>query len=295
VLGTGIGLHNGAEAAAFVRSGSLLTTIVAMLHSATPPYIDWVILHLERFVQEEFFRDPAHLQALVMCNLPPLPVGIEAFAAVRPRQRVSGDLVFCDFHDDNVWFGVGDATGHGVAAGLFSGTAHLALHRAVHNLRTQVQLNPLTEAMCQLNADLHLGRAGNMGLAGVFCRVVFNNDVIEALNCGSPAAPFLLRNGEACQLNEGGPTLGYFPKIEINIWRSKRQPGDVIVLSSDGLVEQKDPTGELFSNQRMATRLQAAPSTEPRELAEYIFSCVDAFAAGTSQGDDQALLIVRLA
>jgi sigma-B regulation protein RsbU (phosphoserine phosphatase) len=72
------------------------------------------------------------------------------------------------------------------------------------------------------------------------------------------------------------------------------EEGDLLILPTDGIVEQRNAEGEMYSNKRLAARAKALSDREPKEVANAIFDALDQFAGAARQGDDQTLLVVRL-
>src|SRR4030095_8824118 len=100
LLGAGVGVH---AVEAPRRAARWVTSVVASAHAARPPYVEWLAHTFEELVHRDFFQDAAALQMRVSCELPPLPPGILAHAMLRPRQRVSGDVILVEQSGSDVW------------------------------------------------------------------------------------------------------------------------------------------------------------------------------------------------
>jgi len=290
LLGSGVGLH-GREAAKWVDKSIL--TIAASGYAATAPYFAWLERQFEDLLHREFFHDAARIQNRIMCELPPLPPGVLAHAVYRPRQRVSGDLILAVPSGEEVWFAVGDVTGHGTAAAVYATCIRHVLQMAPTDPEIQADDEPLAAAARKVNRTVLRDKTGNVALPVIWARVILRDSIIEVLNCGSPATPFLLRNGSAEPIDDGSVALGYFPALSLPIWRRGLEHGDVLILPTDGLVEQTNADGHMYSNHRLGRSLETTPSWEPRPLADHIFDSLDNFAAGSQQSDDQSLLVIR--
>ena len=73
------------------------------------------------------------------------------------------------------------------------------------------------------------------------------------------------------------------------------EPGDVVVAYSDGLTEARNFGGEEFGEERLMTCVRANCDLAPTKLLECVFDAVHQFSAGTVQGDDLTLLVLRFA
>jgi serine phosphatase RsbU (regulator of sigma subunit) len=291
LMGSGVGLH-GTEAADWVQNW--IVTVIASTHTATKPYLTWLEHEFERFVHGEFFQNVARLQMRIMCELPPLPPRVRAHAVIRPRQRVSGDLILSLRSDAEILFAVGDVTSHGTAAALYGALALQLLQTAWIDAGVQADDRPLVAAARKLNREILRSKIGHIALPIILSRVLPQKSLVEILNCGSPAKPFLLRNGSTMEIGGGGPALGYFDEPTLDVWRHTWEADDILVLPTDGLVEQTNSAGDMYTNERLAQTLNSTPSLEPSEVAGHVFQAIDLFAAGFEQSDDQSLLVIHL-
>jgi sigma-B regulation protein RsbU (phosphoserine phosphatase) len=71
------------------------------------------------------------------------------------------------------------------------------------------------------------------------------------------------------------------------------EPGDTLVLFSDGVTEAMDPTEQLFGVPRLREVLTGHMQTPLEELQQIVLQSVENFARGASQADDLTLLLVR--
>jgi serine phosphatase RsbU (regulator of sigma subunit) len=69
--------------------------------------------------------------------------------------------------------------------------------------------------------------------------------------------------------------------------------GDMILVATDGFPEAAAPDGTLFGYERMLRHVDQMRSAGAEQVAESLMTAVDAFADGTEQSDDQALVIVK--
>jgi len=72
-------------------------------------------------------------------------------------------------------------------------------------------------------------------------------------------------------------------------------PGDLLVLGSDGLVEQENAIGGLFGYDRLQGSVAACSALPVADLGERLLADVSDFAAGTAPSDDRTLVLLRAA
>ena len=83
------------------------------------------------------------------------------------------------------------------------------------------------------------------------------------------------------------------PEAEYTVARLKLEPGDTLVLFSDGVTEAMDPDEQLFGVPRLREVLTGQTECPLDQLQKCVLEAVENFARGASQADDLTLLIVR--
>jgi sigma-B regulation protein RsbU (phosphoserine phosphatase) len=127
----------------------------------------------------------------------------------------------------------------------------------------------------------------------MFFGILDDDGNLEFINAGHPS-PFLIRKGVAEEpFSEGSFPVGLVPEAEYSVARLKLEPGDTVVLFSDGVTEAMDPDQEFFGVPRLRKVLSGQPECPIDQLQKCVLEAVENFARGASQADDLTLLIVR--
>ena len=92
---------------------------------------------------------------------------------------------------------------------------------------------------------------------------------------------------------EGSFPVGLMPEAEYTAVRLELEPGDTLVLFSDGVTEAMDPAEELFGVARLRDLLDGHADTPLDQLQKTVLESVQNFSRGASQTDDLTLLLVR--
>ncbi len=71
------------------------------------------------------------------------------------------------------------------------------------------------------------------------------------------------------------------------------QPGDMLLLYTDGVTEARNPEGEEFGEDRLLDTLRAAPGAGAQAAADRLLEALTRFAAGAPQHDDITLIVAR--
>jgi phosphoserine phosphatase RsbU/P len=129
--------------------------------------------------------------------------------------------------------------------------------------------------------------------ATVFFGILDTAGRFEFINAGHPS-PLLLRDGRA---ESAFPAeclpVGLLPDATFKSSAFVLQPGDTLVLFSDGVTEAKSPADEEFSTARLKDVVTRHASAPLQELQDNILNAVVEFTCGAGQADDVTLLLVR--
>jgi phosphoserine phosphatase RsbU/P len=105
--------------------------------------------------------------------------------------------------------------------------------------------------------------------------------------------PLLIKRDGIRRLETGGLILGVFPQTIYDQETLTLEPGDLLVMFSDGVTEALNAAGEEFGEERVRICLDANRQCSPAELLEHLLSAVRSFALGTPQYDDVTALVLR--
>jgi phosphoserine phosphatase RsbU/P len=129
--------------------------------------------------------------------------------------------------------------------------------------------------------------------ATMFFGILDEDGHLEFINAGHPS-PFLIRRGTAEEaFTEGSYPVGLVPEAEYTAVCLKLEPGDTLVLFSDGVTEAMDPDEQLFGVPRLKEVLTGQTECPLDQIQKCILDAVDNFTRGAHQADDLTLLIVR--
>jgi phosphoserine phosphatase RsbU/P len=218
------------------------------------------------------FGDYAHL-AVAGCNFPCLSVGGDYF-----------DVFPLD--DRRTAFLIADVSGKGLGAALLTQLLQGALSGMTLGNDPARLFNHLNRFLCDRP---EVGRYATM-----FFGILDDKGSLDYINAGHPSPILIRRNGNADEaFTEGSFPVGLVPEAEYCSACVKLEPGDTLVLFSDGVTEAMDPQEELFGVPRLKQFLIGRNETPLDELQKLLLEAVENFARGASQADDLTLLLVR--
>lgn len=220
-------------------------------------------------------------------NLPPLET-LEYVGGCVQAREVGGDYYdFLDMGPGVVGIVLADISGKGMSGALLMANLQ-------GNLRSQyaVAREDLPRLLQSVNR-LFYENTTDESYATMFFGVY--NDSRRSLryaNCGH-VAPLLLRgNGSIECLASTTTVLGLFLKWEAQIEEVKLQPGDLLVICTDGVTEAPNPQGEEYGQERLAELVRANRDLPAKKLLLTIQSRVEKF-SGATQADDITLIVAR--
>ena len=115
---------------------------------------------------------------------------------------------------------------------------------------------------------------------------------LEYANCGHNAPILFRANGALERLESTSTVIGLFPKWKCDTRLLELQPGDLLVVYTDGVTEATDAAGDEFGEARLIETVCANRQLAPSQLAAAIQQAVQKFSPG-EQSDDLTLVIAR--
>jgi serine phosphatase RsbU (regulator of sigma subunit) len=232
---------------------------------------------------EELEQARALQLSMLPTTLPKTP-GLELAFGMRTATEVGGD--YYDYRvreDGTLHIAVGDATGHGVRAGLLVAAVKTLFQTGdAESLAAQVQR--ISEGI----RSLRLQRM-NMALAVV---ALGNGGARLAAGGMPPALHFRASAGLVEEILVEAPPPGQMRRAAYFETAVSLPPGDRLLLLTDGLPECRNAADELFGYERVSAAFARNASKSPDEIVAGLFAEADAFAAGRPYEDDITLAVI---
>ncbi len=214
---------------------------------------------------------------------------LAVYARSIPAYEVGGDFyTYVALSEGRAAIAIGDISGKGVGAALLMSLTSSAVES--HGR----QLEHPAEVLSALNTLLTPRlKANHMNAALMFAVFDPREQKLIVSNAGM-IAPVLIKP-DGCELLEvGGLPIGSMANITYRELATTINPGDTLLLVSDGVVEAHNPAGELFGFDRLEEAvLDAQPYGDVRALVELVLGRVQEFMGGAEQHDDITLVAVR--
>jgi len=234
----------------------------------------------ERIEQE--LRVAALIQQTLLPKQLPSPPGWQIDAYYRPARVVGGDFYdFIPLSGGRLGFVVGDVTDKGVPAALVMATTRSNLRAAAQ--RSDSPGAVLADANGILVEEIPLG----MFVTCLFGVLDTGSGEVRFANAGHNL-PYVRRNGEVIELRATGMPLGLMPGMTYDEVVAVLQPGEVMVLSSDGIVEAHGPDGEMFGFGAVRRTIGLAPDTD---VIGHLLEGFDRFVGPAHEAEDDVTLV----
>lgn len=209
----------------------------------------------------------------------------QAMGASLPSRSIGGDFFdYSDSDDGAVGIVLGDVAGKGPAAALLT-----AKIQGLFSAQASGQ-SPAA-AMRLVNQGL-LKRQIDARYATVFYAVLAADGTLTHCNAGHNP-PLVASVAGARSLTGSGMPVGLFGGAPYSDEQTRLEPGDVLIVYSDGVTEALNPAGEEFGEARLTAVVMAHRSDALEDFLQHIVTEVQTFAAGASQSDDVTVMVVR--
>jgi sigma-B regulation protein RsbU (phosphoserine phosphatase) len=209
-------------------------------------------------------------------------------AQLRPAREVGGDF-YCIFpiEKNKIIFAIGDVSGKSVPAALFMARACTLLENIGSDEHSPEKiLFRMNQALSRNNDECMFVTVG--------CGVLdtHSGELIYA-SAGHEPPVLIQQNGSASMLEfSGGPLIGIYESAEFTQSTIHLQPGETLLLYTDGITEAFNSEGEMFSSERLIETLSQSTATNSNKLVEALIQKVDDFCKGAEQSDDITVVAV---
>ena len=234
---------------------------------------------------EREMQTAAEIQQALLPNRSRSGAFFEAAAATLPCRSIGGDFFdYVDRPDGSLAFALGDVAGKGPPAALLGALMQGSLEaeggRGAGPAATLTTVNTA------------LVRRGIQGrFVTLFYAVLTPDGRLVYCNAGHNA-PVLVKADGVERLETGGMVLGLFDAVPYAEGTVILEPGDCVVLFSDGVSEAMNGAGEEYGDDRLLECLADISEPECEARLREIFASVERFTAGAPQHDDVTAMTV---
>jgi sigma-B regulation protein RsbU (phosphoserine phosphatase) len=272
----------------FSKEDLNLLTVMANTAAIRIEHTRFVEVEREARAVARDLEQAAVIQQSFLPAAPPQVPGLDLAGHNAPCRTVGGDYYdFFSYPTGRVAMVLGDVSGKGMPASLLM----MQLHARVQELLDEpsdlgvfvTRLNRLTAAHCPSNRFITF----------FACALDSATGELAYCNAGHNPPIILHSDGRVELLDAGGVVLGIVPTFKFEEVRTRLDPGDVLVIYSDGVTEATNPVSEEFEEERLIAVLGGHRMESSAAIVEAINRAITEWGAGSPPADDLTLIVAR--
>ena len=265
--------------------------VLMLLASQVAIIIDKVMLH-EQLIEKQRLETQLEVARQVQLELlPPRDPQLEGFdisAYNFPTEEVSGDYYdWVRIYDDQIGVVIADVAGKGVPAALLMAFLRASLRAASH-----IGYAPHI-SMSKVNYLLWESIERNQFVTAFYGILDATNRTLAYSNAGHNPPLLIDADGKARFEERGGVPLGMFRDSRYYEYYATIEPGQMLVLYTDGVTEAMNPSGEEYGGQRLVAAALRGRHLSARELIDFIHRDVIDWTEGRGAHDDVTFFIIK--
>ncbi len=243
-------------------------------------------LSLSQRRMAEDLQAARELQRVLLPDAMPEIEGMDAAVRLRPARQISGDIYDVFEHKDRqTVIAIGDVSGKGAAAALYGGLVSGLLRTLAPRRRRPAEL------LKALNDTLIERRVESRYVT--LCVLLWDPATRQIVMANAGALPpMICRGNEILKIRVEGVPLGLLDSREYEEVPFAMEPGDLIVLYSDGITDHLNIAGVEYGRGRLAQVVRSNCERRASDVIAEIFKDVDQFAK--TAFDDQTVLVMKI-
>jgi len=244
---------------------------------------------MEKAKMEQEMRIAAEIQQALLPKMLRSGTFFSAAAASIPCRSIGGDFYdYVDLPTGAMGFALGDVAGKGPPAALLS-----AMMQGIFAAQAASSDSP-SQTISRVNLALY-----RRGIESRFVTLMYGainpDGRLTYCNAGHNP-PLIISPGNSTQVRRlecGGPIVGLFELATFDEETVTLQPGDWLIVFSDGVSEAMSASGDEYGENRIVTVVEHHKELQPRQLLEAMFADVREFTRGAPQSDDITAMVLR--
>jgi sigma-B regulation protein RsbU (phosphoserine phosphatase) len=237
---------------------------------------------------DEDLRAARKLQRVLLPHRAPLIQGLNVYVKSRAAREITGDIYdFFEFDDRVALIAFGDVSGKGAAAALY-GALMTGLLRSLAPRRRSpaLLLKALNESLMERKVDAHY-------VALLLMLWYPDKGQFVMANAGA-TPPMICRGGKIIRPHVEGVPVGLLDDQSYEEVIFETQPGDMLILYSDGIQDQQGTHDIEYGRNQLAVALAHYNQQSVRKVAEGIFTDLDRYMGHQAVFDDQTLIAIKV-
>lgn len=265
--------------------------VLMLLASQVAIIIEKVMLH-EQLIEKKRLEGQLEVARQVQLELLPAKdpqlEGFDISAYNYPTEEVSGDYYdWVRIFDDQIGLVIADVSGKGVPAALLMAFLRASLRAATH-----IGYSPHI-SMAKVNYLLWESIERNQFITAFYGILDVTNKTLTYTNAGHNPPILLDKDGNYRFIEKGSLPLGMFRDTRYHEYYLTTEPGEILVLYTDGVTEANNSQGEEFGRNRLAEAAKANRQLGARELIAALQKTVIDWTDGLGATDDVTFFVIK--
>jgi serine phosphatase RsbU (regulator of sigma subunit)/pSer/pThr/pTyr-binding forkhead associated (FHA) protein len=212
--------------------------------------------------------------------------GYQFYASYDAARAVGGDMYDCfELPAGKICLSFGDVAGKGVPGALIMSRMASCVQSTVRHVHDVV------EAVKAVNDHMCDGKLDSRFVTFVLCMVDTRNHEVVLANAGHASPSIRRADGTVERFDQdiAGPAIGIIEDYPYQAETRKLEPGDMVLITTDGVEEAMNPAGDLYGTDRVLELVKNGPA-EAEKLGKLLLADVRRHAAGHPQSDDITIM-----
>ncbi len=225
----------------------------------------------------------------VLLPVKPEIAGYDIAASLEPADEVGGDYYDVISVNGYDWIIIGDVSGHGVPAGLIMMMAQTAIHTV---LSENPQI-PVSQLLSVVNTSItaNVRRLGDTKYMTITVLAGIKDGVFSFAGLHQDILIYRAVTATIDIIETTGMWIGMEPDISefLPVDNLKLEPGDCMVLFTDGVTEAKDKNGEMFGDEKLVNLIQKSGDKQAAIIHQGVIDALESY----EKPDDVTLVVVK--
>jgi sigma-B regulation protein RsbU (phosphoserine phosphatase) len=235
---------------------------------------------------ERELRAARRIQSVMLPHVPKEDFGLDLACRYVSARELGGDLYdFIRYGPQQLAILLGDVSGKGTAAALYGAVA-TGIIRSLAPLKLQP-----ADLLRRLNQFVGEHKVEDRFMTALYATWQRGRRRLRIASAGQ-SQPLLYREGRCAKLPLTGFPMGIFDEVSYDEWNTVLQPGEILVLYSDGMTDGLNPQGEEFTADRLCRLIEQHAADSADHIADRLMTEVGRFT--TDAHDDRTLVILKV-
>ena len=214
---------------------------------------------------------------------------LDIYASMEAAKDIGGDFYdFFRIDDDHIAFLIGDVCGKGIPAALFMAVCCTIIRSK------GVECGTARTCISESNRLLAAYSADCMFVTVFYAIYNTKTGLVTYCNAGHNPPHLLRSDGTVEELPRSNSlVMGVFDDIEYKEASLQLEPGDTLVIFTDGVTEAINPEKKEFGTRQLMTTLRGMAGKSSQQIIEVVRGAIKDFADGAEQSDDITMLVVK--